>query len=181
MISADERIRRASATDEVVVRVVEDLHGRSLSVRLDAQRVAPAAAEQPSSNSVRDTKTAVNTLVSRPMVSVVAKPRIGPVPNWNRNAAAMSDATWVSRIVQNTRSKPAATAAARPCRGQLFLDALEDQHVRVDAHADRQDEAGDAGQRHGRAEVGHQAEQDQQVHRHRDDRVDARQLVVDAA
>ena len=25
------------------------------------------------------------------MISVVAKPRIGPVPNWNRNAAAMSD------------------------------------------------------------------------------------------
>ena len=45
------------------------------------------------------------------MVSVVANPRIGPVPNWKRNAAAMSEATWVSTMVQNTRSKPAATAA----------------------------------------------------------------------
>ena len=35
--------------------------------------------------------------------------------------------------------------------GQFFLDALEDQHVRVDAHADRQDEAGHAGERHDRA------------------------------
>ena len=64
-----------------------------------------------SSNIVRDTNTAVKTLASRPIVSVVAKPRIGPVPNWNRNAAAISDATWVSTMVQKTRSKPAATAA----------------------------------------------------------------------
>ena len=48
-------------------------------------------------------------------------------------------------------------------RRELFLDALEDQHVRVDADAHRQHEAGDAGQRHRRAEVGHQAEQDDQV------------------
>ena len=106
---------------------------------------------------VRDTNTAVNTFASRPIVSVVAKPRIGPVPNWNRNAAAMSDATWVSTIVSHTRSKPAATAASRALAvGELLLDALEDQHVRVDAHADRQDEAGDARQRHRRAEVGHE-------------------------
>ena len=129
---------------------------------------------------VRDTNTAVNTLASRPIVSVVAKPRIGPVPNWKRNAAAMSDATWVSRMVSSTRSKPAATACFTPLAVvELFLDALEDQHVRVDAHADRQDEAGDAGQRHRRARVGHQAEQDDQVDRDRDERVEAGQLVVD--
>ena len=63
----------------------------------------------------------------------------------------MSDATWVSSRVRNTRSKPALTAARTPrLRRELFLDALEDQHVRVDAHADREDEAGDAGQRHHR-------------------------------
>ena len=45
-----------------------------------------------SSNIVRDTNTAVNTFEISPIVSVVAKPRTGPVPNWNRNAAAMSDA-----------------------------------------------------------------------------------------
>ena len=66
------------------------------------------------SNIVRDTKTAVNTLDASPMVSVVANPRIGPVPNWNRNAAAISDATCVSTIVHHTRSKPALTAARTP-------------------------------------------------------------------
>ena len=66
------------------------------------------------SNMVRDTNTAVKTLASSPMVRVVAKPRIGPVPNWNRKAAAMSEATCVSRIVRKTRSKPAATACLTP-------------------------------------------------------------------
>ena len=118
-----------------------------------------------SSNIVRETNTAVNTFDSSPKDSVVAKPRIGPVPNWNRNAAAMSDATCVSRMVRKTRSKPAATACFAPLAvRQLFLDALEDQHVRVDAHADGQDEAGDARQRHRRADVGHEPEQDHQVH-----------------
>ena len=36
--------------------------------------------ESTSSNMVRETNTAVNTLDSRPMVSVVAKPRIGTRP-----------------------------------------------------------------------------------------------------
>jgi hypothetical protein len=66
------------------------------------------------SNSVRDTKTAVNTFERRPKTSVVAKPRIGPVPNWNRNAAATSEAMCVSTMVQKTRSNPAATAARGP-------------------------------------------------------------------
>ena len=92
----------------------------------------------------------------------------------------MSDATCVSSIVRNTRSKPFFTAARTPrCAAELLLDPLENQHVGVHPHADRQDEAGDAGQRHGRPEVGHQAEQDDQVEHHGDDGVDARQLVVD--
>ncbi len=98
------------------------------------------------------------------MISVIAKPRIGPVPNWNRNAAEMSEATWVSSSVRNTRPKPALIDGAHAAlRLELLLDALEDQHVRVDADPHRQDEAGDAGQRHRRADVGHQAEQDDQV------------------
>ena len=31
-------------------------------------------------------------------------------------------------------------------RAQLFADALEDQHIGVNSHADGQDDAGDAGQ-----------------------------------
>src|SRR4029079_5276766 len=55
------------------------------------------------SNIVRETNTAVNTLLSRPNTSVVANPRIGPVPNWNRNAAEISEETWVSKMVRKTR------------------------------------------------------------------------------
>jgi hypothetical protein len=33
------------------------------------------------SKTVRDTNTAVNTFDNKPIVRVVAKPRIGPVPN----------------------------------------------------------------------------------------------------
>jgi len=47
------------------------------------------------SKSVRETKTEVNTFDSNPKNKVVANPRIGPVPNWNRNAAAMIDETCV--------------------------------------------------------------------------------------
>ena len=43
------------------------------------------------SNIVRDTNTAVNTFEMRPKNRVVANPLIGPEPNWNRKAAAMSD------------------------------------------------------------------------------------------
>ena len=63
---------------------------------------------------MRETNTAVNTLASSPMISVTAKPRIGPVPNCNSSRAEMSDETWVSTIVHHTRSKPALMAARAP-------------------------------------------------------------------
>ena len=70
------------------------------------------------SNSVFDTKVEVKRLDRSPIVSVIAKPRIGPVPNWNRNAAEMSAAMCVSSSVRKTRPKPAWTAGrARPCSG----------------------------------------------------------------
>ena len=135
--------------------------------------------DRTNSNSVRDTKIDVKRLLIRPTNSVVANPRMGPVPNWKRNAAAMSDVTCVSKSVQKTRSKLAGHGGpGAAVRRQLLFDALENQHVRVDAHAHRQDEAGDARQRHRRAEVGHHPEQDDQVDDHRENRVDARQLVV---
>ena len=59
--------------------------------RSDAERSGSAVRASANSKSVRETNTDVNTLVSRPMLSVTAKPRMGPVPNWKRNAAAMSD------------------------------------------------------------------------------------------
>ena len=49
-------------------------------------------------------------------------------------------------------SKPASTAeAADFAVAQLFANALEDQNVGVHAHADGQDDAGDAGQSEDRA------------------------------
>ena len=45
------------------------------------------------------------------MISVTAKPLIGPVPNWNRNRAEMIVVTCVSTIVPNARSKPFSIAA----------------------------------------------------------------------
>ena len=111
---------------------------------------------------------------------MTAKPRIGPVPKLKRNAAEMSAATCVSTSVQNTRLKPALIEARDAAPGlELLLDALEDEHVRVDADAHRQHEARDAGQRHDRADVRHQPEEDDQVEDERDDGVDAGELVVD--
>ena len=60
----------------------------------------------------RDTNTAVNRLAMRPMTSVTAKPRTGPVPNTNRNALATTVVTCVSMMVTKARSNPAPMAAA---------------------------------------------------------------------
>ena len=50
-------------------------------------------------------------MATRPQNSVTAKPLIGPVPNWNRKAAAISAVACVSRMVSQTRSKPLVMAA----------------------------------------------------------------------
>ena len=44
---------------------------------------------------MRDTNTAVNTFETSPKNSVVAKPWIGPDPNWYRKAAAIP-AAWAA-------------------------------------------------------------------------------------
>ena len=106
------------------------------------------------SNSQRLTKTAVNMEASRPIDRVTAKPWIGPVPNWNRKSAAIRVVRLASMIDDSALSKPASIADAhRPAGAQLLADALEDQHVGVDRHADGEDDAGDAGQRQRGAEV----------------------------
>jgi hypothetical protein len=58
----------------------------------------------------RLTKTAVNTEARMPIDRVTAKPRIGPVPNWNRNRAAISVVTLASRIDDSALPKPASIA-----------------------------------------------------------------------
>ena len=134
--------RVPAPADEVEVRILEDLHGDSSRCSTCGLR---CRRDSSSSNSVFDTKIDVNRLVSRPIDSVIAKPRIGPVPNWNRNARGDERRDVRVEQRQNTRPKPALTGRAHAAlRRQLLLDALEDQHVRVDAHAHRQHEAGDA-------------------------------------
>ena len=56
----------------------------------------------------------MNRFDTRPKNSVVANPRIGPVPNWNRNAAPISAERCVSTSVRNTRLKPALIDARTP-------------------------------------------------------------------
>ena len=57
--------------------------------------------------------------------------------------------------------------------GDLLAHALEDQDVRVHRHADGEHDAGEAGQRHGGADAGHDAQDDDDVHRERGDGDDA--------
>ena len=78
MITTSDRSDGVPApAQEVEIRVGE----RSAYNGLNADGLTCRRRDSTSSNTVRDTNTAVKTLDSRPMVSVVAKPRIGPVPN----------------------------------------------------------------------------------------------------
>ena len=86
----------------------------------------------------------------------------------------------MSRIVRNTRSKPAATAAlAVSARRQLLFDPLEDEHVRVHTHADGEDQPRDARQGQRGAGVRHEPEQQQEVRHDRDEGVDPGPVVVE--
>ena len=56
------------------------------------------------------------------------------------------------RMVASAREKPASMALiARAAGAHFFADALVDQHVGIDRDADREHDAGDAGQRQRRA------------------------------
>src|SRR5262249_48673457 len=68
-------------------------------------------------------------------------------------------------VVAHLHRLPHALAVA-----QLLADALEDQHVGVDRHADGEHEARDAGQRERRAEAAEAGEDVEQVEQQRDDR-----------
>jgi hypothetical protein len=128
----------------------------------------------------RLTKRAVNIDEKMPTIRVTAKPRIGPVPNWNRKRAAIRVVTLASRIEERAFSNPVAMAELhRAALAELLADALEDQHVGVHRHADGQDDAGDAGQGQRGPEVGQCAEHQHHVERQGDHRVDAGPLVDD--
>ena len=77
-----------------------------------------------SSNSCRDTNTAVNIDARRPIVRVTAKPLTGPVPYENRKKAATSVVTLQSRIVEKALPNPCSTAEPSEPSG-WFYENLE--------------------------------------------------------
>ena len=107
MTTSDRRMACQPQRLKLKLVFVKTVPGRRCSA---SARPAPRR-HSISSNKVLDANTAVKTLAMRPIVSVVANPRMGLVPNWKRKAAAISDVTWVSTIVIQTRSNPALTAA----------------------------------------------------------------------
>ena len=67
-------------------------------------------------------------------------------------------------IVMKARLNPLSMAARGGLAGpELLADALEDEHVGVDRHADGEGDARDAGQGQGGAEGGHAGEQHEEV------------------
>ena len=61
-------------------------------------------------------RIAVNSEVSTPTLSVQAKPRTGPVPNWNMIAAEISVVTLASMIETNANNERASMATRAPAR-----------------------------------------------------------------
>ncbi|CAJ9898899.1 Uncharacterised protein [Burkholderia pseudomallei] len=66
----------------------------------------------------------------------------------------------------------------RRAAAQFLADALVDQHVRVDRHAERERDGRDAGQRERRLHQRQHRDEQQQVHRQAEHRYDAEQHVV---
>src|SRR2546425_4354410 len=69
--------------------------------------------------------------------------------------------------------------AQRPTRAQLLLDALEDQHVGVDCHADREDETREAGERERDPENLEDGQRDGRVEQEGEAGYDTRDAVVE--
>ena len=124
---------------------------------------------------------AVNIESSVPRPSVMAKPRIVPVPRKKSTPAAMSVVTLESKIVVNARLKPESIErrsvfpwiwySSLKCSTLdlvLLLEMLENQHVRIDRHADAEDDTRDARQRQRRIEDVEQREQHDGVRHERD-------------
>src|SRR5579883_1853360 len=65
----------------------------------------------------------------------------------------------------------------RAAEMRFLADALVDQHVGIDGHADREDDAGNAGQGQRRAEQGHRGEDEEDMHAQREIGEDAEDAV----
>src|SRR5262245_40523789 len=77
--------------------------GSQISPRNQIDNLSSLRVAIASSNSVLEANVGVNRFDASPIERVTAKPLIGPVPNWNRKAAAINAATCVSNNVRKTR------------------------------------------------------------------------------
>ena len=126
------------------------------------------------------TTIALNIETRTPMIRTRAKPRIVDEPKRYRIVAVIRLDTFESRIEFQARPKPASTAGGqRLADPHLLLHPLEDQDVGVDRHADREDEAGDAGEGQRHRDEPEDRQHDERVVDQREARDDARQPVVD--
>ncbi len=142
--------------------------------------VSVCRCDSTASNSVFDTNVEVNRLDNEAEEQRGRKPADRPGPELEQERR--TDERREVRVHQGQKHAREAGVDRRAHAApglHLLLDALEDEHVRVHAHPHREHEPRDARQRHRRAEVGHRAEQDDQVADQRDDRVDAGQPVED--
>src|ERR1035437_4936564 len=62
---------------------------------------------------------------------------------------------------------------------QLLADTLENQYVRIDRHANGQNDSGDSGQRQNGVEIGERRHQHNRVEHQRQDRIHAAAFIVD--
>ena len=120
--------------DEVDVGLVHHLQHRQL--------LEPALAGSQNSKITRETKTAVNRFQSMPMIMVRAKPLTSSVPD-----RVEHDGREQVGDVRVEDRHPGAVEPVADLLGQagpallLLAHPLEDQHVGVDGHADRQGQA----------------------------------------
>ena len=126
---------------------------------------------------VRETKTAVKMLASRPKVSVTAKPLTGPVPKMNRMPAETMVVTCVSTngderaghaeaVLHGGRGRSCPERSSSRTRSKIStLESTPIPMVRITPAM--------PGKRKHRMAEAHEAKQDDQVQEQREVRVDA--------
>ena len=125
--------------------------------------------------------TAVSIEIAVPIRSISAKPRTDAVATANSTSAVIAVTTFASTIVcEALRVARLDRAPHRAAPGaRLFLDAFEDDDVRVGGHPQRQHEAGEAGQRQRDVEEQDRRVEERRVDAEPEDGDDAEEAVED--
>jgi hypothetical protein len=126
-----------------------------------------------------ETNTAVNTLATRPITSVTAKPFTGPVPKMNSTAQETTVVTWVSMMVGQSFAEPCLDGSHyRFTAPQLLANAFEDEDVAVHRHTDSQNHTGNSRQRQHCFKVAEGRDQDNGVQNQSQSRIDAAAAII---